>query len=45
MADEQEPLAKTWFETVKGWSEAITGGYAPWWVVPVAVVVFLAIIF
>lgn len=42
MAEEDQ---KTWFETIKAFCESLTGGYAPWWVVPIAAVVILAIVF
>ena len=29
----------------KTFCEGITAGYAPWWVVPVAIVVVLAVVF
>lgn len=32
------------FEEFKAFCEKLTGGKAPWWVVPVAVVVVLAIL-
>jgi hypothetical protein len=36
--------AKEIFESVKAFCEKLTGGKAPWWVIPVGVVVILAII-
>jgi len=32
------------FEAIKTVCEKITGNYAPWWVVPLSVVVVLAIV-
>lgn len=36
--------AKAVYETIKAWSETVSQGYFPWWVVPVAAVVVLAIL-
>jgi len=32
------------YETVKDWSEKVTRGYAPWWVVPVGLVVLVLVL-
>ena len=35
---------KNVFETFKAWCERVTGGFAPWWAVPLSAVVVLAIL-
>ncbi len=37
-------MAENW-EAFKAFCEKLTAGYAPWWVVPVALVVVLAVVF